>query len=447
MRWRGLLVSVFVVWALRPLIALDRQQPTEYRVRREKLAKSLEGGALVLFASTEASGGNAINGYVPDKNFFYLTGWSEPGAGLVILGEAPAKDGEPAHSYQEALFLPQRNLRQERWTGPKLSPESSAVKQQSGFGQVDTLDKMRDFLAANLPPRTQVIYTDIPGLDELSPSSAGVDWLRRANAFSENASFRPAGQLIGDLRRFKDPGEMGLIKKATDASVAAHLAALKYIDAGVSERSVASLMTFELGKRGCERMAYAPIVGSGINSTVLHYSDDTGTLQPGDLVVIDVGGEYSLYASDITRTAPVNGKFTPRQREIYNIVLGAQEAAIAAIQPGKSTFTRTGENSIYKAAYDYINTHGKDLHGSQLGQYFIHGVTHYIGLDVHDTGAPATLQPGMVFSIEPGIYIPEEKIGVRIEDVFTINEAGKVVNLSAGLPRTADEIESAMKHP
>lgn len=447
MHWRALPFLVVLFFAERPGFALDKQPPSDYRARREKLANSLDGGALVLFASAEASGPNALNGYVPDKNFFYLTGWSEPGAALVIIAPAKAKNGEPARAYKEALFLPQRNLRQERWTGAKIAPESAEAKTQSGFADVEALDRTRDFLAASLPAKTQTIYTDIPGIDEFSPSAAGIEWLRRANAFSENATFQSASQSIGDLRRFKDAGEMTLIKKATGASVAAHLAALKYLDAGVSERSIAALMSFEVAKRGCERMAYSPIVGGGANSTVLHYSDNSGTLQRGDLVVMDVAGEYSFYASDITRTAPVGGKFSPRQREIYGIVLGAQQAAVAAIRPGKSTFTRTGENSIYKVAYEYINTHGKDSHGKPLGQYFIHGLSHYIGLDVHDAGTAAALQSGMVFSIEPGIYIPEEKIGVRIEDVFTIDSRGKVINLSAGLPRTADEIEMAMKHP
>ena len=425
--------------------ALERQPNSDYRARREKLAASLDGGVLVLFAPLEPSGGNAINGYIPDKDFFYLTGWSQPGAALVIMPAVPAKDDRPARSYSEALFVPKRNLLQERWTGAKLGPDSPEVRAQFGFAFVKPLDALRDYLASSLPAQRQVIFTDIPSLGETSASRAGIEWLRRANAFSDSVSIRDANPLIGDLRRFKDAGEMALIRHATDATIAAHMAALKAIAGGVTERSIAALMTYELGKRGCERMAYAPIVGSGQNSTVLHYSADTGTLKAGELVVIDVGGECSLYASDITRTAPVSGKFTPRQRELYGIVLGAQRDAAAAIRPGKSTFSKTGESSIYKVAYDYIDAHGKDLHGKSLGQYFIHGITHYIGLDVHDAGTPTTLQPGMVFSIEPGIYIPEEGIGIRIEDDFWIDNAGEVVNLSARLPHTADEIEAAMR--
>ena len=187
-------------------------------------------------------------------------------------------------------------------------------------------------------------------------------------------------------------------------------------------------------------------MGSGFSSTVLHYSADSATIQAGDVVVIDAAGEYSMYASDITRTLPASGKFTARQREIYDIVLGAQEAAIAAFQSGKSMIGRDkSANSLFKVAYDYINSHGKDLHGKPLGDYFIHGLSHWVGLNVHDEGDYSQpLGPGMVFTIEPGIYIPEEKLGVRIEDMFYVEADGKLVRLSAGLPRTAEEVEKAM---
>ncbi len=179
---------------------------------------------------------------------------------------------------------------------------------------------------------------------------------------------------------------------------------------------------------------------------MLHYSEDTGTLKDGDLVVMDVAGEYSMYASDITRTAPINGKFTARQREIYDIVLGAQQAAVKAFVAGKSVLTGKSDDALYKVAYDYINTHGKDLHGAPLGKYFIHGLGHYVGLEVHDAGSYTTpLQPGMVFTIEPGIYIPEEKLGVRIEDIFYVDANGQLVDYTATLPHTADEVEHAMK--
>jgi Xaa-Pro aminopeptidase len=156
-----------------------------------------------------------------------------------------------------------------------------------------------------------------------------------------------------------------------------------------------------------------------------------------------------MYAADITRTVPVNGHFTPRQREIYNIVLGAQQAAIDAFVPGKSTINdrdRHDQNSLDTAAYNYINTHGKDLHGQPLGQYWLHGLGHLVGIDVHDPAIyPVVLRPGMVFTIEPGLYIPEEKLGVRIECDFFVAPGGKLIDLDAALPHTADEVEAVMQ--
>src|SRR5262249_2095675 len=155
---------------------------------------------------------------------------------------------------------------------------------------------------------------------------------------------------------------------------------------GMTERELSALLQYEWGKRGCERPSYAPIVGAGLNSTVLHYSEDSGVAQAGEVVLIDAAGEYSMYASDITRTLPVTGKFTARQREIYDTVLGAQQAAINAFQSGKSHLRGRTPDSLHDVAFNYINSHGKDLHGQPLGQYFIHGVGHYVGLNVHDDG-------------------------------------------------------------
>lgn len=436
----------FVLLVCSCAFALERQPNADYRARREHLAAQLKGGVLILFAGTEGPGQNAVYGFRQDDNFYYLTGWSEPGAALVIASPAEAKGDRPARSYAEVLYLPAHNKSQEKWTGPKLGPENPQARSLTGFDRVEVLDKMRDDLVQMLPQPEVAIYSDIPNGDAISASSDGLAWLRRANAFPNYASFHDVKPILGDLRRIKDAGEIELIRKATNASIAGQLAALKAIHSGVTEREISALQQYEFGKRGCERPAYAPIVGSGYSSTVLHYSEDDGTFQDGELVVMDVAGEYSMYASDITRTAPVSGHFTPRQREIYDIVYGAQQAAIKAFVAGKSTLTGTGPDSMVQVAREYINTHGKDQHGEPLGKYFIHGLGHYVGLAVHDSGSYTTpLQPGMVFTLEPGIYIPEEKIGVRLEDIFYVDQDGKLVDFTAALPHTADEIERSMK--
>ncbi len=431
--------------------SLDRQPNSDFKMRRQSLASKIGSGAVLLFASNEAEGPNDLYGYRPDDNFFYLSGWSEPGAALLIMPATSKPTANtpgsvnPEHGYTEILFLPNHNPSQEKWTGPKLGAENPDAGKITGFDHVEVLDNLRSELVRLLPAGRVSIYTDVPAGDEISNSTIPLQWLQRANAFPVGVLFQDVRPSLDSLRTYKDAGEIERIRHATDASIAAHLSAMHSVKPGVTEREISALMQYEWGKRGCERPAYAPIVGSGFNSTVLHYSADSETIQAGDVIVIDAAGEYSMYASDITRTLPASGKFTARQREIYNIVLGAQQAAAAAFVSGKSRLRRNMADSLHDVAYNYINTHGKDLHGESLGKYFIHGLSHYVGLNVHDPNDyDVPLGPGAVFTLEPGIYIPEEKIGVRIEDTLYVDQSGKLINLTDKLPHTADEVERAM---
>jgi len=434
-----LLIIVQCAWCT------ERQPNAIYRARRQKLAERTNGAAVLLFAPLEAEGPNDVYGFRQDNNFYYLTGWTEPGAALLIVPETSAKADSPARPYTEIFFLPQHSYVQEKWTGPKLGPENPDAPRITGFDKVEAIDNLRTELVRLLPIRVATIFTDVVTSDDTSNSATSIEWLKRANAFPLVISLNDVRPLLSSLRTTKDAGELELIRKADNASMAAQLAAMRAIKPGMTEREVSALLQYEWGKRGCERPAYSPIVGAGFNSTVLHYSADDGPINAGDLVLMDAAGEYSMYAADITRTVPATGKFTARQREIYDIVLGAQEAAINAFRSGKSILKGNGPDSLYKVAYDYINTHGKDLHGQPLGQYFIHGLSHYIGLAVHDDGDyNVALGPGAVFTIEPGIHIPEEKIGVRIEDDFYVDPNGKLINLTGDLPRTADAVEHAM---
>src|SRR4030088_1569822 len=434
-------VLLLVILSVASSVALERQPNSDYHARREALARKA-AGVVVLFSPMENEGPNNIYGFRQEDNFFYLSGLTEPGSALLIASSVEAKGDTAAHAYSEILFLPARNLIQEKWTGPKLGPENPEAARITGFDRGEEMGKLPDEVTKLATGGHPVIHTDVGSHDESSASAEPLAFLKRTNSFLVFQDVKP---MLSSLRTYKDAGEIGLLRKAVDASVAAHFAAFKAVKPKVTEREISALMQYEWGKRGCERPAYAPIVGSGYYSTVLHYSEDSATLKAVDVVVIDAAGEYSMYAADITRTLPVNGHFTARQREIYDIVLGAQQAAAAAFQPGKSMLGGDSENSLNKVAKEYINSHGKDLHGEPLGKYFIHGLGHYIGLNVHDAGDyKVQLGPGVVFTIEPGIYIPEENLGVRIEDDYYVDQSGRLIKLSDALPSKAEEVEKAM---
>src|SRR5664279_2911217 len=446
---RNLLMYLFIFTLVVGLggdcLALDRQPNADYRARRMALAQKMSGGVAILFAGTEAEGPNAVYGFRQENNFYYLSGWTEPGAALVIVSAVTAKENVAPRPYTEILFLPIHNVVQEKWTGPKLGADNPQAPAITGFDRVDNLDRMPAELARILGNGPALIYVDQSQNGEPSPSASALEWLRRTNTFPMRTSTQDVKPLLAQLRVVKDQGEVDRVRHATDASIASHMAAFQMLKPGLNEHDVAARMRYQYLKNGCERPAYAPIVGAGANSTVLHYSADDAPIKSGDVVVMDVAGEYAMYASDITRTAPANGKFTDRQREIYNIVLGAQRAAMEAFRQGKSKLVGRDSDALVKVAYDYINSHGKDLHGQPLGPYFIHGLGHYVGLEVHDVGDSMSPIPrGAVFTIEPGIYIPEEKLGVRIEDIVWVSPDGKLVNLTAALPHTPEEIEAAM---
>ncbi len=405
----------------------------EFAARREKLRKSLPDGLLVLFGSKE--GEDLHYGFFQEPNFLYLTGWEEPGAILVIT-PAPEKDepggAERAALPREILFLPQRLPSQEKWTGRKLGPSDASARETTGFSSVLPAEEFESELRKLL-----TAYPDLYSLKS-DPASEVLGKLAPMRTMSDIA---PA---IGRLRMEKSSSEIAAIQKATDASIEAHRAAWSAIAPGKYEYQIAAVMVGTYLGEGCRRSAYAPIIGSGPNSTTLHYSRDSRRMDGGEVVVMDVAGECDNYASDITRTVPVNGKFTQRQREIYDVVLGAQKAAIAAVKPGMIIGRRTSGNSLYRIAYDYINTHGKDSHSQPLGKYFTHGLSHGVGLDVHDpTDVNEPLKAGMVITVEPGIYIPEENIGVRIEDVVLVTDTGCRV-MSGALPKDPAEIENAL---
>lgn len=448
-------LSLLVAFAvLTPaLSALEKQPASTYHARRVALGDKLPGGVAILFAAEESELDFAS--YRQDPDFYYLTGWNEPGAALMIIGPAKAADSPRGaiadHEYREILFLPTRNLREERYTGAKMDAATPEATKLAGVDEVKPLSELPELL-------NKMIVAD-PSLGFMlatEPDSKLADTLLAWNAvtFSQHRApkTRDLSKLVAELRLIKDPGEIALLKKASYASMEGQREMFRTVRPGVTELAIAGAMTKVWMDHGCQRPAYFPIVGSGPNATVLHYSENSRTMQDGDLVVVDAACEYSMYASDITRTVPVNGHFTDRQREIYNIVLNAQKAAIESFVSGKSKlldWSHTDPDALDTVAYNYINTHGKGPQGEPLGKYWMHGIGHMLGIDVHDVYSqityPAVLKPGMVFTIEPGVYIPEENIGVRLECDFLVGEDGKLIDLDADLPHTPEEIEAAMK--
>lgn len=426
-----------------PLAAWEREPLSTYHERRARLVRETSDGVVVLFGYREKDVAATTIPYRQNENFYYLTGWNEPDAIMLLVPKAaksPANHNGEID--KEVLFIPPHDYRQEKWTGPKLGPEDADASARTGFPITKRTSLFRTELEEALKTFPK-IYTELTPQSESGEDSFQEEMVSKLRALAPLAKFGDIRPIVTRVRMVKTPEEVAFIRKAAQASIDAQLAAMKAVRPGVWEYEIGALIKYEFERRGCEWPAYPPIVASGFFSTVLHYDQNSQQMRDGDLVVIDAAGAYGGYASDITRTLPVNGHFTPRQREIYEIVLGAQKAALAVAKPGV-LLGRGSAQGLHQIAFNYINSHGKDLHGHPLGQYFIHGLGHSVGLNVHDPADYAQpLQAGMVVTLEPGIYIPEERIGVRIEDMVLITQNGAEL-LTERLPRAADEIEKLM---
>lgn len=416
------------------------QPAAEYQGRRAKIRAEVDG-PVVLFGYTSRNDAGEVAVFFQDEDFYYLTGYSEPDAALVLIPDSAAAKTSGAPT--EILYLPPRDPREAIWGGAHLGPNDPGVAEKTGFQAVRSFAELRGDLAtlAKTNPKFYALLAKGPenGYPQLQTWH---DWLK--DALPPQSDIEDVQSTLTEMRMVKSAGELELLQKAVDASVDAQLAAMKMMKPGLMEYQVAAKMEEVHKWEGCSREAYAPIVGAGFFSTVLHYDALDNQIKDGDVVVLDVAGEYGGYDADITRTLPANGKFTARQREIYDIVLGAQNAAIAAVKPGVFMYGPPGSGSLHDIAANYINTHGKDKDGKPLGKYFVHGLGHGLGLNVHDpTEYREPLKAGMTITIEPGIYIRDENLGVRIEDDVLVTADGHRL-MTEKLPRNAEEIEKIM---
>lgn len=431
-----LLLFAPVKSAVEPMLA--GQPLGEYKARRQRLIEQLKDGVLVLGGAHEADFGEV--GRFRQNNYFqYLTGVETPGAYLIL---APKGIG----GARELLFIPPRNPGMERWTGVQMGPGAEA-EAAFGFEKVLPTTEFKKTLAG-LVAGEKIFYTITPRPGDTTRAREAMlaADVRAAGAAVEGFAVRSVTPLVNRLRQTKSASELVLLQKAIDATGGAQAALVRNLRPGVYEYELEGEILGAFVRAGAERASFPSIVGSGIYSTILHYNRNRKQIDDGDLIVVDIGAEYSYYAADVTRTYPASGRFTQRQREIYDLVLEAQRRCEAAVEPGKTTLSQ-----LTKVARDYFQAsplRAKDEKGVErtMEYFFIHSTSHWLGMDVHDVGDYARpLQAGDVFTIEPGIYIQSEKLGVRIEDDYAVTASG-LKKMSAAIPSGAAEIEALMKN-
>ena len=396
--------------------------------RRRALLLRIGHGAVLIPAGHER---DLEKDYVQDNDFrqwntfFYFTELETQDAWLLMTARGP-------DSLETVLFLPSRDPSQERWTGLRLGPDGPAAR-LSGIQTVLPIDSLdRRLLTARFRSGGPIY---VP-LDQNTRTDSRILDLTFGGADVQNLN-----PLTDSMRAVKDADEVARLRVAVNISVAGHIAAMQAARPGMYEYELEAALEDGFRRNGADRLGYPSIVGSGPNTTTLHYDVNRRRTEDGDLVVIDAAAEWGQYTADVTRTFPVNGKFTPRQKAVYDLVLGAQQAAFDAVRPGITM------RELEDIARRYMRDHSGKLCGDKTcddREIFNHGLGHPIGMDVHDVGIRRPLQPGTVITLEPGIYLVGEKLGVRIEDDVLVTATGGEW-LSGGAPRTTDAIERLMK--
>jgi Xaa-Pro aminopeptidase len=423
--------------------------------RAALLDRLADGEAVLLFATPHAvRNGDSEYRYRPDSDLYWLTGWTGPDAAIFLKrGEAPL-----------TMFVQPRDPEQETWTGRRPGPEGARARYGADAAYaIEALEK-------ELPRLLLGVHTLHYGFGRsaeddalVSASIRKAERLARRSGVDVPETFHAPARLLHELRLHKSDDELAVLRKAAALTTDAHLAAMRVARPGRYEYEVEAAITHVFRAGGGDGPGYTPIVAGGDNANILHYHENDAVLGDGDLLLIDAGGEFALYTADVTRTFPVNGRFSEAQRRVYEVVLAAQEAAIAAAVVGARFL------SVHEAAVRRL-TEGMVALGLLEGdvdvlianeaykRFYMHGTSHWLGLDVHDAGryaragASRPLQPGMVITVEPGLYIPAAAegvpealrgIGVRIEDDVLITEDGPEV-LTAAAPRTVADIEAAL---
>lgn len=518
--WIALFTVLFINAQDTPLDFL----PADFHKGRREAVRSMmpANSVAVFFANAERNRANDVDYvYHQDPDFYYLTGYKEPNAVLVIFSEA--QENAEAKVYNEILYVQERDPAAEQWNGKRLGVEGA--KQQLGFemafngseflkstidykafdnvlffdfhndfrdhrGEADLFDLIKSFKEKTNYPSDynatkQHLYGMIRSTDIKNSANVAHTLGRYLNYYEElkedefitgfvnatddalrgeikekvglklkanNLNSSIIGEIMNTLRETKTEAELVLLKKAIEISAVGQVEVMKAMHPNMSETEIQGIHEYVYKKYGAEYEGYPSIVGGGNNGCILHYIENNKTKVGDDLVLMDLGAEYHGYTADVTRTIPANGKFTPEQKQIYDIVYNAQEAGIKASLVG-APFQSVGEVSN-KVVAEGLLALGIIAKPEEARTFFPHGTSHYLGLDVHDKGTYGPFKANTVITVEPGIYIPEGSdcdkkwwgIAVRIEDDILITDNGPI-NLSAGAPRTTDAIEAMMKQP
>ena len=426
-----------------------------YIQRRNQLGAMLPKNSAVVIAgaSTQYRNADSSHAFRQDSNFWYLSGFNEAESTLVLLINEE-------NDVQSIAFVPEKNELKEIWDGYRAGPEGAM--QDHGFDLAFNNTEINDRLPDLLAGHNQVYY---PVGKSKTLDADIIDWIKSAKSKDRHSSaidIADASSKVGNQRLIKDEDEIKIMKKACQISAEAHVEAMKFVKPGMTEQEMEAFYQYEFSKRGGRFSAYTPIVAGGENACVLHYVENSKPLIDGELLLVDAGCEFELYASDITRTFPINGKFTAPQLAIYEVVLEAQVKSIEAISTNNNVMDAQtiSEKVITQGLIDLGILQGsmEELHAAgAFKDFYMHKIGHWLGIDVHDAGDYMEdgdymkFKPGMVTTVEPGIYISsssdvEDKwkgIGIRIEDDILVTAEGNE-NLTAFVPSNPQEIEALM---
>jgi Xaa-Pro aminopeptidase len=426
-----------------------------FKNRRKNVISQLNGAALLVAAHPEQIRNDDVHHpYRPDSNMYYLTGFEEPECFLLIRpGQAP----------ETVMFVREKNVERETWDGFRFGP--AGTKKEFGIDEVYTVEEFESKAVELLKGFDEVYYRLFKNPEADKHVEKVLTKLKRAHGRSGYGllTIRDADTFLGEFRLKKDETDLKNQRIACQISAEAHVAAMKFTKPGVSERQVQAVLSHEFYMKGSARPGYSFIVATGANATTLHYNFNDQVCKNGELLLIDAGTEFNHYTGDITRTFPVNGKFTEPQRKVYEGVLKVQKEIIAMVKPGVyfKDLHKAGEDKLTDLMFDLGLLSGKKedaMKASEHRKYYPHGIGHWLGLDVHDAGLyfikgeARPLEAGMCFTIEPGLYIPAEDksapeelrgIGVRIEDNIVVTNSGCEI-LTKDVPKEVSEIEALM---